>query len=209
MFKVGKQLFTAEGPQAVRRIAALGPGVFLDLKFHDIPNTLAGAVRAAAALPGVKFLTVHTLGGSAMMRAAVKAISGLRNPPRLLGVTVLTSMDEEAMEEVGMGGPVLRRVVDLARLARRCGLDGVIASPHEVSAIRRACGPRFLVVTPGIRSACEPRGDQTRAATPADAIRSGADYLVVGRPVTSAPDPLSAAIAMQQEMRQAMARRRR
>jgi orotidine-5'-phosphate decarboxylase len=200
MFKIGSQLFTAEGPRAVKRIAALGSGIFLDLKFHDIPNTVAGAVRAAAELPGVALVNVHASGGLEMMRAAARAVAGLRRRPRVLAVTILTSLDAAALRSIGIGGSTQGRVVALARLAQRAGLDGVVCSAHELRAIRRACGSKFLTVVPGIRPASAARGDQSRVATPAAAIRAGADYLVVGRPITAAPDPRAAAQTILREI---------
>lgn len=205
MFKIGKQLFTAEGPRAIEKLARLGAGIFLDLKFHDIPNTVAGAVRAAASLPGVWLLNVHTLGGTGMMRAAAKAVAGRRSRPKVLGVTLLTSMDEAALARVGILGPAEKRVVRLARLARQSGLDGVVASPLEVADIRAACGAKFMIVVPGIRPASKRSDDQARTGTPAEAIRAGADYLVVGRPITEAKDPRAAAIAILEEMSEALA----
>lgn len=201
-FKIGSQLFTAEGPEAVRRIAALGRGVsiFLDLKFHDIPNTVAGAVAAAAELPAVRMVNVHALGGTEMMRAAAEALRGRKNSPLLLAVTVLTSMDAAQLRRVGVAGPPASRVVKLAKLAQAAGADGVVASPQEVAAIRKACGRKFVIVTPGIRPASAARDDQSRIATPGQAIRAGADYLVVGRPITAAGDPLAAATAILAEI---------
>ena len=201
MLKIGSQLFTAEGPAAVDRLASLGPGVFLDLKFHDIPSTVAGAVSAAVALPGVRLLNVHALGGLEMMRAAAQALPGGGRRPKLIAVTVLTSLDARAMGQVGMSGSPTTRAVRLAQLARRAGLDGVVASPHEAARIRRACGKGFLIVVPGVRSRFLSEGtdmrrradDQARVATPAAAIRAGADYIVVGRPITAAADPRAAA----------------
>jgi orotidine-5'-phosphate decarboxylase len=213
LFKINVELFTAEGPDAVRKLAELGVGVFLDLKFHDIPNTVAGAVSAAALLPGVQLLNIHATGGLAMMRAAAEALaaSGARGPrPKLLGVTILTSMDDKALRQVGIGGLPRARVVSLARLAKRAGLDGVVASPQEVAQIRRACGRDFLTVIPGIRPAPSGnaprarRDDQARVATPGAAIRAGADYLVVGRPIAAAPDPRAAAQAILEEISSAM-----
>jgi len=207
MFKVGSQLFTAEGPQAIERLAGLGPGIFLDLKFHDIPNTVAGAVAAAAALPGVELVNVHALGGAEMMRAAARAVRGQRKRPHLIAVTVLTSMDAASLRRVGIAGPPQPRVVRLAKLARQCGLDGVVASGQEVRAIRRACGRNFLTVVPGVRPAAAARGDQARVVTPGDAIRAGADYIVVGRPITAARDPLSAAESIVDEIALALLNR--
>lgn len=203
MFKIGSQLFTSAGPEAVREIAQLGSGVFLDLKFHDIPNTVAGAVLAAAAIPGVQLVNVHALGGTAMLQAAAQAISaGVpmgADRPRLLAVTVLTSMDQKAIREVGIGGPPKTRVVALAKLAQKAGVDGVVASVQEAKAVRKACGSEFLIVTPGVRPAekrAESGGrkdDQARTATPKEAIQAGADFIVVGRPILAASDPRAAA----------------
>jgi orotidine-5'-phosphate decarboxylase len=213
MFKIGMQLFTAAGPQAVKEVSALGPGVFLDLKFHDIPNTVAGAVLSAVAISGVQLLNIHTLGGTAMMGAAVQAVNAVsamgEDRPRLLAVTILTSMDQKAMREVGINGLPKDRVVKLARLAKQTGVDGVVASVEEARAIRKACGPDFLIVTPGIRPKAEPslekkavgkKYDQSRTATPAAAIRAGADYLVVGRPILAAVDPRAAAQEIVEEI---------
>ncbi len=210
MFKIGNQLFTAAGPAAVKEIAALGPGIFLDLKFHDIPNTVAGAVLSAAAMTGVQLVNVHALGGHAMMAAAVQAISaGVpmgADRPRLLAVTILTSMDQKAMRETGIGGPPKNRVVKLARLAKEVGVDGVVASVQEARAIRKACGRDFLIVTPGVRPDNQENengakhDDQARTATPTEAIKAGADYLVVGRPIIAAPDPRAAAQAVVDEI---------
>jgi len=213
MFKINTQLFTAAGPDSVRRIAALGPGVFLDLKFHDIPNTVGGAITAAARLPGVQLLNVHATGGLAMMRAAAKALAGAapRRQPKLLAVTILTSLDRAALRQAGITGTPGGRAVSLARLAKRAGLDGVVASPREIRQIRRACGRKFLIVVPGVRplgGGRTPRDDQARVATPGEAIRAGADYLVVGRPITAAPDPEAAARAILEEIAAALALRR-
>lgn len=213
LFKVNVQLFTAEGPDAVRKLAELGSGVFLDLKYHDIPNTVAGAVAAAANLPGVQLLNVHATGGLAMMRAAAEALEASTpdaSRPKLLGVTVLTSLDRAALSQVGISGSPATRVVSLAKLAKRAGLDGIVASPQEVKQIRRACGPSFLTVIPGVRPASPDKGegkradDQARVATPGDAIRAGADYIVVGRPIAAAPDPRAAAQGIVEEIALAM-----
>ena len=201
MFKIGSQLFTSAGPEAVRQVAQLGADVFLDLKFHDIPNTVAGAVLASAAIPGVQLVNVHALGGSAMLRAAAQAISaGVpmgADRPRLLAVTILTSMDQKAIREVGIAGPPEARVVKLAKLAQKAGVDGVVASVRETKAIRKACGREFLIVTPGVRSKDTAGGarrdDQMRTATPREAIRAGADFIVVGRAILAAADPRAAA----------------
>lgn len=203
ILKVGSQLFTAEGPKIVERIADLGFDIFLDLKFHDIPNTVAGAVAAAAELPRVKMLTLHTTGGPTMMRAARDAVAGKETRPALLGVTILTSMDAQTMERIGLAGTPGSRALSLARLAKEAGLDGVVASAHEVAAIREACGPEFLIVVPGIRPANAAVNDQSRVATPGDAIRAGASYLVVGRPITAAVDPRAATEAIRAEIESA------
>jgi orotidine-5'-phosphate decarboxylase len=200
LFKVGNQLFTAEGPRAIEKLAGLGFGTFLDLKFHDIPNTVAGAVAAAAALPKVRLMTLHASGGAAMMRAAREAVAGKKRRPALLGVTILTSLDAAALRRVGISGSPASRAVALARLAKQSGLDGVVASAHEARAIRRACGPKFLIVVPGVRPARASPNDQSRVATPAQAIRNGADYLVVGRPITAAANPRKAALAIAEEI---------
>jgi orotidine-5'-phosphate decarboxylase len=206
LVKVGSQLFTAEGPRAVQKLAGLGFGIFLDLKYHDIPNTVAGAVSAGAALPGVRMMTLHASGGMPMMRAAREALAGWKKRPALLGVTLLTSLDAAALRRIGMQGPPAARVVALAHLAKEAGLDGVVASAHEARAIRRACGPPFLIVVPGIRPAATATDDQARVATAAEAIRAGANYLVVGRPITSGKDPTAAAQAIAGEI--ASARRK-
>ncbi len=198
--KVGSQLFTSEGPRAVERLAGLGAGIFLDLKFHDIPNSVAGAVAAAADLPSVVMLTLHTTGGLAMMRAAREAMAGKKRRPALLGVTILTSLDAPALKSVGISGSVASRAVALARLAKQAGLDGVVTSMREARAIRRACGPRFLIVIPGVRPRNASVQDQSRVATPADAICAGADYLVVGRPITGAQSPRNAALSIAKEI---------
>ncbi len=196
MFKIGSQLFTAEGPQLVREIVSAGERVFLDLKFHDIPNTVAGAVESAARL-GVSILNVHTLGGSEMMRAASHAVGdrGLLwiTRPAVLGVTVLTSMDKADLADVGITSELSSEVVRLATLARDSGLDGIVASPHEIRLIRECItAERFIILTAGIRPEWAEKGDQKRIATPASAIRDGADFIVIGRAVTDSPDPRAA-----------------
>jgi orotidine-5'-phosphate decarboxylase len=200
LVKVGSQLFTAEGPRAVRSLAGLGFGIFLDLKFHDIPNTVVGAVAAAADLPKVRLLTLHTLGGIAMMRAAREALANRKKRPALLGVTILTSMDEAALRGVGISGSPAERALALAKLAQEAGLDGVVASGQEARAIREACGPQFLIVVPGVRPASASANDQARITTPAQAIQAGADYLVVGRPITEAENPRAAALVIVREI---------
>jgi orotidine-5'-phosphate decarboxylase len=213
MFKINTHLFTAEGPVAVKKVASLGPGVFLDLKYHDIPSVVGGAVRSAIALPGVCLVNLHALAGTEAMAAAATAGrsgKGAANRPKVkvIAVTILTSHDAPSLQRVGIPGTVQREVRRLALLARQAGLDGVVASPHEVQAIRRACGPRFLIVVPGIRPAAGPasgrKDDQSRTATPAATIRAGANYLVVGRPITAAPDPAAAARAILEEMAAAL-----
>jgi len=184
MLKVGLELFTAEGPAAVRAAAALGRPVFLDLKLHDIPNTVEGAARSAAR-SGAALLTVHAAGGAEMVRAAVK---GAGPGVRVLAVTVLTSLDAAALEAIGLAGPPEAAVVRLARLAVGAGAGGLVCSPHEVAAVRAAVGPAPLLVVPGVRPPGADRGDQARVATPAEAVRAGADVLVIGRPLRAAKD---------------------
>lgn len=204
--KVGQELFTAAGPALVERLADEGFDVFLDLKFHDIPNTVAGACRAAAQL-GVWMLNVHALGGRAMLEAARDAVaaSGGRRP-QLIAVTLLTSMADGDMQDVGMNGTAAAAVLRLAALARASGLDGVVCSAQEAALLRRECGPGFRLVTPGIRPAAGANDDQKRVMTPAAAVAAGADYLVVGRPVTQAPDPVAALAAINLEIAAGMPR---
>jgi orotidine-5'-phosphate decarboxylase len=201
---VGNQLFTSVGPAAVKKLAPLVPGIFLDLKFCDIPNTVSKAVAAAAKLPKVRLLTIHTTGGLDMLRAAKQALAGVKNPPRLLGVTVLTSLDEARIARIGLAGPLTTRVQELARLAKEAGIDGVVASPLEFPALRSIVGDGMLLVAPGVRpttgAAQTVAHDQARTATPGEAIQLGADYLVVGRAITAAPDPAKAADAILEEM---------
>lgn len=196
VLKVGLEAFCAHGPALVAEVAALGP-VFLDLKLHDIPNTVGGAA-AAAARTGASILNVHASGGREMMRAAGErareaASSAGLPPPKVVAVTVLTSLDAAALAEVGLSGAPREAALRLALLAKAAGLDGVVCSPEEIEAIRSACGPEFLLVVPGIRPAGSAAADQKRIATPASAARAGADLLVVGRPITGAPDPAAAA----------------
>ena len=205
-FKIGSQLFTAEGPRALDKLARYG-GIFLDLKFHDIPNTVAGAVSAAANLAGVRFLDLHALAGYEGMRAAVEAIGARKARPQILAVTILTSHDERSLRRIGLAGKPESNVLRLAKLARQAGVDGVVASAREVRAIRRATGAGFQLVVPGIRPASAGLQDQVRVATPGEAIRAGADYLVIGRPITGAPSPAAAAAAIVAEIGQALAER--
>lgn len=190
--KIGKQLFTAHGPDAVARITGAGHQVFLDLKFHDIPATVAAAVAAAAAL-GCFVLTVHASGGPEMLRAAARATAAIANPPLVVGVTVLTSLNDGDLDTVGQSGPVPRQVLRLAELARECGLGGVVCSPHEITALRGALGGDFKLIVPGVRPDWAGADDQKRIMTPAEAVAVGADYLVIGRPITRAADPAEAA----------------
>jgi len=192
LLKVGLELFTADGPSAVRAAAALGRPVFLDLKLHDIPNTVEGAARSAAAT-GAALLTVHASGGTEMIRAAVR---GAGSGVRILAVTVLTSLDGAALERIGLAGPPESAVVRLAKLAVEAGAGGLVCSPHEVAAVRAAVGQGPLLVVPGVRPAGSALGDQARVATPEVAVRAGADVIVLGRPLRDAPDPAAAADAI-------------
>jgi orotidine-5'-phosphate decarboxylase len=195
-FKVGSRLFTREGPPIVEQLAGRGDRVFLDLKFHDIPHTVSGAVAAATRM-GVWMLTVHASGGTAMMRAAREAAENeavrmSQGPPLIVAVTVLTSLDTAALAETGITAAPADQVQRLAQLTQTAGLDGVVASPRETSLIRTCCDPRFVIVTPGIRDASDERGDQSRTMSAPQALAAGATYLVVGRPVLTAPDPREA-----------------
>jgi orotidine-5'-phosphate decarboxylase len=189
--KVGKELFTAEGPVLLESIMSRGFGIFLDLKYHDIPNTVAGACRVAASL-GVWMVNVHALGGRAMMEAAVGAVANASRRPLVTAVTVLTSMGASDLLEVGLSGEPSDNVSRLALLARSAGLDGVVCSGEEAAMLRAACGPGFMLVTPGIRPADAGADDQKRIMTPARAIAAGSTYLVIGRPITKAADPAAA-----------------
>ncbi|MGI6648091.1 MAG: orotidine-5'-phosphate decarboxylase [Bacillota bacterium] len=204
-FKVGMQLYNSEGPEIVRSLMQRGGKVFVDLKFHDIPNTVVQAGRVMTRL-GVFMYNLHVAGGQEMMRQTVAATheeakaAGV-NPPLVLGVTVLTSITPQQLrEEIGVDRDLTEQVVKWAKLAQEAGLDGVVASPQEIQAIRQACGPEFLIVTPGVRPAGSQLNDQKRVMTPGEAIAAGASYLVVGRPITGAADPAAAAQAIVQEM---------
>jgi orotidine-5'-phosphate decarboxylase len=186
--KVGKELFVAAGPAVVESLQKAGFEVFLDLKFHDIPNTVAGACKSAARL-GVWMLNVHASGGEAMMRAAREAVACFAKPPLLIAVTVLTSLSTAELAPIGFAGNAEQLVERLARLTRTSGLDGVVCSAQEASMLRRACGPSFKLVTPGIRLPESEPGDQSRVVSPVDAVKLGADYLVIGRPITQSADP--------------------
>lgn len=193
MFKIGLQAFIANGPSIVREVVERGERVFLDLKIHDIPNTARHAVAEAASL-GASFATVHAAGGEAMLRACA------HDSLLVLAVTVLTSLDDAELERIGMSGSAVENAVRLAQLAKSAGLHGAVASPHEIAPLREACGSDFVILTPGIRPSGADAGDQRRTMTPREAIAAGADYLVVGRPITNAADPRSAAMAIVDEM---------
>lgn len=190
--KLGLEFFSAHGPDGVRGFEGSGLPIFLDLKFHDIPNTVAGACRAAAEL-GVSIMNVHAQGGAAMMRAAVEAARSVSPFTKVIAVTMLTSLSDEDLPSVGLVPPVADQVLRLASLAQQCGLDGVVCSAHEIARLRRELGPDFLLVVPGIRPAGTAVGDQRRVMGPAEAQAAGADILVIGRPITGAPDPVLAA----------------
>jgi orotidine-5'-phosphate decarboxylase len=210
-FKLGLEAFTAHGPDLVRELVSLGAPVFLDLKLHDIPNTVGGAA-AAAARTGASIVNVHAAGGREMMRAAAErareasAAAGLP-APKVIAVTILTSLDAGALQEIGFVGTPRDAAVRLAALARESGLDGVVCSPEEVALIRAASGTGFLLVVPGVRPAGSVAGDQKRVATPGAAVRAGADLLVIGRPILKAPDPVAAARAIAAEIEAALSKR--
>ena len=199
-FKIGKQLFTSTGPELVREIVAMGEDVFLDLKYHDIPNTVAKAGAAAAQL-GVKIFNVHASGGRKMMEAVREEMNKLTNPPLVLAVTILTSLGEEDIREVGFDRTIPEQIAKLAKLAKDSGMDGVVASPLEIELIRETCGKDFKILTPGIRPAFAAVNDQKRIATPAEALRKGADYLVIGRPITAAENRRDAFLKILEECR--------
>lgn len=201
--KVGKELFTRAGPGVVEQLGSLGFEVFLDLKFHDIPNTVARACAAACDL-GAWMLNVHASGGRTMLEAAREAVDRASRPPLLIAVTVLTSLAARDLREIGVAAEPEEQVLRLAGLAREAGLDGVVCSAREAQQLRLVCGSDFRLVTPGIRPAGTAAGDQKRVVTPGEAIRSGSDYLVIGRPITGAADPLQALIAIEDEINRAM-----
>jgi orotidine-5'-phosphate decarboxylase len=204
-FKVGMQLYNSVGPEAIRRLRQKSVPVFVDLKLHDIPNTVAGAISVLTR-HGAAILNVHAAGGVAMMQAAVKAAHeeaarAAAQPPLVVAVTILTSISQDAFnQEMGFTGSIRDLVVKWAVLAKEAGLDGVVASPLEIALIRKACGEDFVIITPGIRPAGAAADDQRRTMTPGEAVRQGATYLVVGRPVTAAPDPVSAAMFILEEI---------
>ncbi len=201
--KLGLEFFVANGPQGVRAVAGPLP-LFLDLKLHDIPNTVAGGVRSACGV-SPRFLTIHTSGGEAMMRAAAEAAKAAGSSrPMLLGITVLTSLDDADLAAVGQARPAADQVRRLAALAQKSGLDGVVCSPHELELLRQECGREFLLVTPGIRPSWTGAQDQKRAMTPAEAIKRGADYLVIGRPITQSDDPAAALAKIADEIAPAL-----
>lgn len=201
--KIGKEFFTAQGPDKVRQIVG-DQKLFLDLKFHDIPNTVAGALRSSLGMkPAI--VNVHASGGRAMMKAAAQAAQEEADKlgvakPLVIGVTVLTSLDDEDLASVSQQGPAAAQVERLAALAQSCGLDGVVCSPHEIAALRRLCGPDFKLIVPGIRPTWAPVGDQKRIMTPAEAVAEGADYIVIGRPINAASDPAEAADRIAEEL---------
>lgn len=197
--KLGLEFVSANGPDGVREVAGQGLPIFLDVKLHDIPNTVAGAIRSLAPL-GVAMITLHASGGGAMLRAAAAAARTQTPRPKLLGVTVLTSLDHADLHELGIGGSPQDQVLRLAGLAFDCGLDGVICAPQEIQALRHRFGHELLLVVPGIRPAASAADDQKRTMTPAEAIRAGADHLVIGRPITGAADPAAAARAIAAEI---------
>ncbi len=198
--KVGKELFTRSGPSVVESLIKLGYSVFLDLKFHDIPNTVASACAAAADL-GVWMINVHASGGEKMMSMARETLDKKSQRPLLVAVTVLTSMSDADLKQTGVNKPVMQQVVDLAKLTQTCGLDGIVCSAQEVKTLRSEIKGKFTLVTPGIRPAGSDKNDQSRVMTPAEAIRAGSDYLVIGRPITQATDPLAVLMAIDEEIK--------
>ncbi|HEY0720580.1 MAG TPA: orotidine-5'-phosphate decarboxylase [Gammaproteobacteria bacterium] len=197
--KIGKELFTRGGPQLVEKVVAKGYDVFLDLKYHDIPNTVAGACAAAASL-GVWMVNVHALGGRRMMETAREALEKNTHRPLLIAVTILTSMGEQDLREIGLSGTPADNVERLAKLTASSGLDGVVCSPQEVGMLRRSIADSFQLITPGIRPAWSAKGDQTRITTPAEAVANGSNFLVIGRPITADPEPLNALARIENEL---------
>lgn len=198
--KVGKELFTATGPSLLEQLMKSGFEIFLDLKFHDIPNTTAQACKAAAAL-GVWMINVHAMGGRKMLEAAQVAVSNCAKPPKLIAVTLLTSMNQDDIADIGINMTPEQLVLRLAQLTKDCGLDGVVCSAMETELLRRQCGSKFTLVTPGIRPAAASLDDQSRVMTPEAALRSGSSYLVIGRPITKAVDPLQALLDINSQIR--------
>ena len=198
--KIGLEFISACGPEGIRSIAEMGLPVFVDVKFHDIPNTVAGAIRALAPLRPA-LINVHSSGGTAMMRAAAEAAAEFTPRPKILGVTVLTSLDAADLEELGWQASPLEQVTRLSRLAKHAGLDGVVCSPKEIAAVREACGQEFLIVAPGVRPRGAALADQRRVMAPGEALEAGADILVIGRPITAGPDPAAAAMAIFAEIK--------
>ena len=197
--KIGLEFVSANGPEGVRAIVRCGRPVFLDVKLHDIPNTVAGAMKALAPL-GAAIINVHASGGAAMMRSAAEAAASVLPRPKIIAVTVLTSLEAADLAAMGISGTPLEQVVRLAKLTKASGIDGVVCSPQEIEAVREACGPDFLIVTPGVRPAGGELADQKRVMTPSRALAAGADLLVIGRPITGAADPAEAARAILQEL---------
>jgi orotidine-5'-phosphate decarboxylase len=202
-FKVGLELFVAAGPAFLKPLLQRGHSIFLDLKFNDIPNTVAGAVRSGAAL-GVRMMTVHAAGGPAMLAAARAALDGMNDPPELLAVTVLTSMDSAQLGAIGLKRSPAEQVELLTRMGLAAGIHGFVCSPEEAGSVRAITGPKGVLVIPGIRPAGSEAGDQKRISRPEEALRKGANYLVVGRPITLAPDPAGAARAILREMAESL-----
>lgn len=204
MVKLGLEFFTMNGPQGIKEISQLEIPIFLDMKFHDIPNTVAEAVTSAVRL-GVSIITIHTLGGEDMMRAAAEAAANEAarlqiSKPLIAGVTILTSMDKDDITDIGLDRPVISQVEILAKLAKKSGLDGVVCSSHEIAKVKEVCGQDFKTIVPGIRPATAQTGDQKRVMTPAEAISNGADYLVIGRPITKADSPEQAAKSIHSQL---------
>lgn len=208
--KLGLEFFTANGVEGINAVAATGIPVFLDLKFHDIPNTVAGAIHSAISTMNVFMITIHASGGKAMMKAAMDAAEETswqkgKKRPLIVGVTALTSLDKQDLHDIGIITPITDHVLRLAQLARDAGLDGVVCAPYEIQEVRKQCGSNFKIVVPGIRPEGSENGDQKRVTTPVEAINSGADYIVIGRPITTAENPAEAAKAIQTSIEQGVA----